>query len=388
MGAVAGVGALLLKATARAASPAAGKQGAGLPRRAFGRTGVEVPVLALGAAMDLSENQLILAQCLKRGVTYWDTADGYSNGASETGIGKYFGKHSQDRRRVFLVTKAGTDDPAGMDRHLAASLARMKTDFIDLYFFHGVEDIAAVDRPELKAWAERTKKAGRIRFIGLSTHKNMAPVMNGAAKLGWLDGLMTTYNYRVMHDDDMKRAVDACAAAGMGVTAMKAQGGGPINDTKADRELAGHFITRGFTPEQAKVKAVLEDTRIAAVCSYMDSVEILKSNVAAALDRTKLDAADRKALNRHAAATHASVCGACGRCERALDCPVPVSRIMRYLMYARNYGEHAVARDRFRVLGPAVHRRLAATDFGRAERVCPHALPIGRLMREAALELA
>jgi len=47
--------------------------------------------------------------------------------------------------------------------------------------------------------------------------------MLAAAKLGWVDGIMMSYNYRLMVKDEMKRAVDACAKAGIGLTAMKTQ---------------------------------------------------------------------------------------------------------------------------------------------------------------------
>jgi len=389
----AGLGSLLIASGLRAEKVRATgdprKKGSDLlPRRKFGRTGVEVSIIAMGSSIDLSENQLLLSQGLKRGVTYWDTADSYSNGASEEGIGLFFGEHPEQRKNVFLVTKSGAGSVASVEKKLSRSLERMKTGHIDLYFFHGVNSIDAIDRPEFREWAEKAKKAKKIRFIGLSTHKNMAAVMTGAAKLGWLDGLMTAYNYRIMHDDDMKKAVDSCVAAGLGVTAMKTQGGGPINDTAADRELAGHLVAKGFTPEQAKIKAVLEDTRIAAVCSQMPSVEILRSNVAAVLDKTALDAADRKALDRHAKASCAGTCAACGRCEKAVAGRVPVADVMRNLMYSRGYGEHALAREYVRALPAVVRGRMKSMDFSRAERACPNGLPITRLMKEAILELA
>jgi len=48
---------------------------------------------------------------LKMGVTYWDTADSYGGGKNEKAIGKYFAKFPNDRKRVFLVTKAATSNP-------------------------------------------------------------------------------------------------------------------------------------------------------------------------------------------------------------------------------------------------------------------------------------
>ncbi len=381
----AGVGSVLMAGKSGAngsRTPKAPGAAEGLPNRVYGRTGVEVPVLALGGEIDYTQNQLLLKQALKLGVMYWDTAD-YAGGKSETGIGMYLEKHPDDRGRIFLVSKGGERTAEGMERRLNQSLERMKTGYVDMYFFWYVEDIAEVDKKELRDWAEKAKRERKIRFVGLSSHKNMAPVLAGAAKLGWLDGLMSTLNYRIMHEDDMREAVDACHAAGLGVTAMKVQGGGPISDTPEDRKLAGHFVSKGYTAEQAKVKAILENPRIASVCSLMPTVDILEANVAAALDGRKLSRGDWKALERHAAATCGTFCGACGRCERAMARKVPVSDVMRYLMYSRNYGEEARARDLLAALPAAVRARLASGDFSRAMKACPRRLPIARLMREA-----
>jgi len=362
----AGLASLLAPALARGKESAGAGPETDLPKRKFGRTGLELPVLAFGASIDLTQNQLILKQCLKRGVTYWDTAEGYSSGKSEKGLGQFFASNPGERKRVVLVTKTGPGNAKKLESSLNASLEKMKTDYVDMYFFHGIAGLDRVDRDDVRAWAEKMKKEKKIRFIGFSTHKRMARVMTDAAKAGWMDAVMTTYNYRIMHDDDMVKAVDACFKAGMGITAMKTQGGGPINDTKADRELAGHFVKKGYTPEQAKVKAVLENPKITAVCSHMDTVEVLKSNVAAVLGRTKLDAADRRALERHAATTCSSSCAACGRCEKVSGAPVP--EVMRHLMYSRNYGDEATAREYFLALPAADEGSRPRARLGKGVR--------------------
>ena len=51
----------------------------------------------------------------------------------------------------------------------------------------------------------------------------MENCLTDAARLGWIDGIMATYNYRLMHTDRMKKAVDACTEAGIGLIAMKTQ---------------------------------------------------------------------------------------------------------------------------------------------------------------------
>ena len=74
--------------------------------RAFGKTGEKVSMLALGGIFDIASNQLMLQRALDFGVTYWDTANSYNNGNSENGIGMYFEKNPDARKKVFLVTKA------------------------------------------------------------------------------------------------------------------------------------------------------------------------------------------------------------------------------------------------------------------------------------------
>ena len=75
--------------------------------RPFGKTGQMVSILSLGGMFDIPNNQLLLKQAVKWGVTYWDTANSYEGGRSEKGIGKYFSRYPEDRKKIFLVTKSG-----------------------------------------------------------------------------------------------------------------------------------------------------------------------------------------------------------------------------------------------------------------------------------------
>jgi len=92
-----------------------------VPTRPFGKTGVNVSCLSLGGIFDITSNQLVLRQALERGVTHWDTATGYVGGKSEIGIGKYFEKYPEARKKVFLVTKSGASSSRGMTKHLNRS---------------------------------------------------------------------------------------------------------------------------------------------------------------------------------------------------------------------------------------------------------------------------
>jgi predicted aldo/keto reductase-like oxidoreductase len=378
--AAAGLWSLLPRA--QAAEPPADAGVLTVPRRPFGRTGYSVSMLALGGMFDIPNNQLMLRRCLQAGVTYWDTADCYEGGRSEQGIGRFFAANADARKKVFLVTKSDARDPAGMTHLLNRSMERMQTNYIDLYFLHGVRRADELS-DEVKSWAERAKKEGKIRLFGFSTHSNMEQNLDDAAKLGWIDAIMFAYNFRLMNDARMKRAVDACSQAGIGLTVMKTQGGGPIKaDDRAQQALATHFLAQGFTAEQAKLKAVWSNPQIASICSQMPNLRILNANIAAALDRTELTRADFDRLMEFDAATAGTYCAGCAHiCEAASG--LPASDIMRCWMYAQEYGmpEHAAREFAARLSNGRF--QLTPGALRAAEAVCPRHLPIAALVMAA-----
>ena len=360
-----------------------------LPTRPFGKTGRTVPILGFGGSLGTSIGPLLLRQAVKFGVTYWDTAHSYMGGNGEKAIGKYFRKFPQDRKKIFLVTKAHAWDGEGLTRQLNQSLERMQTEYIDLFFVHGIYDISEID-DETRIWADKAKSAGKIRLFGFSTHSNMEECLLGAANLDWIDGIMMTYNFRLMHEDRMQRAVDACARAGIGLTAMKTQGGGQVKTTtRTELEMAGRFINKGYTDAQAKLKAVWDNPNIASICSEMPNTTILMSNVAAAMNKTQLSTRDRTLLHRYARETRSDYCAGCAAiCESSVDARVPIGDVMRYLMYCRSYDERGRAAAEFNRIPVKVRKQMIGLDYSLAEKRCPQNLAIGRLLRDAFQELA
>jgi aryl-alcohol dehydrogenase-like predicted oxidoreductase len=356
-----------------------------MPTRPFGRTGVQVPILSFGGSLTLP--LVMLGQAFRMGVTYWDTANSYLGGNSEKLIGKYLTKFPQNRRQLFLVTKSHTRTIDGINDEFEQSLKRLNTDYVDLFFVHSVSDIAELDGAK-RAWADRKKKEGKIRHFGFSTHYNMETCMLGAAKLGWIDAIMMSYNFRLMHRNEMKQAVAACAEAGIGLTAMKTQGGGALKTgTRTEGEMVERLLQKGFSDAQAKLKMVWENPHIASICSEMPNMSILMANVAAALDRTQLSSGDRLVIDRYAHETRSDYCRGCTRiCEAALDGKAPIGDIMRHLMYWHSYGDRHRAQMFFDQLSPERRMEIAAQDYETVERLCPQQMAIGRLVRMAFKE--
>ena len=267
-----------------------------VPTRKLGKTGIEVPVLSLGVEFNVLEKQVVLGKALEYGVNYWDTAETYAGGNAALGVGKFMREHPELREKILIATKAsgskGSYDehepvPADVETCLQGSLRRLATDYVDIYFsFHGLSDPVHLTN-EVRDWVKSAKQRKLIRFFGFSTHKNMARCLAAAAKLDWIDVIMTVYNFRLMYDAEMQAAIDACHKAGIGLIAMKTQAFGQGFETDEEKKLVKPFLDRGFTKGQAKIKVVLEDERISSACVGMESVALLESNVAAVLDKTK-----------------------------------------------------------------------------------------------------
>ena len=219
-----------------------------------------------------------------------------------------------------------------------------------------------------------------------------------ASKLDWIDAIMMKYDFRLMQDKQMQDAIDACNKAGIGLIAMKTQAmrfrNAPVDpniaaaEAQADKKMLAHFLEKGFTEGQAKIKAVMDDQRISTVCSSMPSTTMLMGNIAVALDKTKLAAEDMDVLRQYAQATCSGYCAGCGHICEPVALGVPVCDIMRALMYHDSYGDIAQAKAVFAEIPADVKQRLLSVDYSIAEHVCPNRMPIGKLIADAAAKLA
>jgi len=376
-------------AAADAASVAAPEP---LPTITLGKTGQTVSRLGMGTSWSVQPS--FVQAALFAGVRYIDTAESYEQGNSERTVGQVL-ERTGKRKDVYLVTKNSSyrraKGPAAakiFEDRLNLSLERLRTDYVDSYYLHGLtgQQIPMLRDPGVKAAFETLKKAGKIRFCGLSCHDSQLPaVIEAAAACGWLDQIMIQYNYRTMDVDAVRRAIDKASKANLGLVAMKTQGGaGDFRGVGSSPKFTV-FMEKGFKRQQAAIKAVFSDQRIQVVVSEMTNRDQLRENMAAASD--SLTPAQSRLLEEDRQRSAHLYCHGCGHlCETATH-GVPVATVLRYLRYYSVYGKRQEARALYQAL-PAEARDLAQADLAAAEAACPYGLPVVDLVQIADRRLS
>ncbi|MCG8423047.1 MAG: aldo/keto reductase [Proteobacteria bacterium] len=351
-----------------------------VPRRVLGKTGQTIPILLFGGAVGLDPRfDPKLAEAMRFGVNYIDAADCYGGGTCETSVASFL-KRTKMRDDVWITSKSDRHDPSGFKRTLATSLRKLRTNRIDMYYLHALQDADRLSK-DMERTVAQLKKEGKIRFFGFSCHHgNVAELVQRASELPWIDSVMFRYNFRKYGDKELNKAMDAAHKSGVGLIAMKTQG-----SEYSFRDAWRKFQKNSkWTKHQAVLKAVWDDKRITAAVSAMDTLGKLRQNIAAAVDKSKLSAAEYQSLERYAADTRAMACDGCDHiCNPKVDAPVQIGDTMRYLMYHDVYGEPDKAKTLFRSL-PQVAQNLSSVDFRAAEAACPHGIKIAENMARAA----
>jgi predicted aldo/keto reductase-like oxidoreductase len=158
--------------SARPPKPKAG----GIPMREFGKTGVKLTVIGQGgSALELLRTKEAARAHVRHaydlGLNYFDCAHAYWSGHSE----EVYGDALADvRKDIFITTKSGKRTRKEAEDELHSSLKSLKTDYVDLWQMHSIQDQSDVDQIFAPGGAieafEAAKKAGKCRFFGFTGH--------------------------------------------------------------------------------------------------------------------------------------------------------------------------------------------------------------------------
>jgi len=310
-------------------------------KRKLGKTGIELPIVSFGVMR--SDSPALVHAAIKEGIVLFDTAHGYQRGNNEEMLGEVFKDYPRDS--FVLATKVppedrnkstgaigeGSTSKAFLEK-LDISLKRLKMDYVDILYVHGLSSRDAVLHPAILEAVTAARKSGKAKHVGVSTHKNEPEVIQAAIDSGVYEVVLTSVNFKQDHYAAVKEAIAKAAKAGLGIVAMKTMAGGfhdkerkqPINCTAA-------------------LKFVLQDENISTAIPGNTNFDQLTSN--ARVNRDLKMTAQEEADLLVGKSEGSLYCQGCERCVP--NCPkgLPIPEIMRAYMYTYGYHESRQAQE-------------------------------------------
>ncbi|MGC9945793.1 MAG: aldo/keto reductase [Bryobacteraceae bacterium] len=337
--------------------------------RMLGDTGLKVTSVGFGCMV--TSDASVIERAADIGITYFDTARVYQSGNNERMVGAALkGK----RQKIALSSKSGAQTKAAALADLDTSLRELGTDHLDIWYLHAKTKPADVT-DELIDAQQTAKKAGKIRFAGVSTHSGQTDLIPVLAANPHIDVILTAYNFSM--GQTLDPVIAAAHAAGKGIVAMKVMAGG-FRNTKPGDKLYNTFKKDGAL--LSALRWALKSADIDTTIPSMTDMDQLDENLKAMTGGfTK---SDEVLLARQLERIAPLYCRMCGQCDGSCAKGLPVADLLRYLTYADGYGQFSLGRERFLEL-PAEVARVRCDACSTCTVNCPHGVRVSERLRRA-----
>ena len=265
----------------------------------LGKTGIETPQNAFGALpvqrCDMDTAVRILRKAYDGGMTYFDTARAYSD--SEEKMGEAL---SDVRDKIFIATKTMGRDTESVKRQLDESLKNLRTDYIDVYQFHCVEQCYKPgDGTGMYELMENLKGQGVIRHIGITAHK--IGIAEEIVESGLYETLQFPFSYLSGRREEA--LVRRCREKEVGFVCMKGLAGGLINRSDAAFAYISQF------DNALPIWGIQKESELDEWLSYMDEAPEMTEEISAFIKKEQEELTG-------------DFCRGCGYCE---PCPMGIT---------------------------------------------------------------
>ncbi|HWQ55824.1 MAG TPA: aldo/keto reductase [Bryobacteraceae bacterium] len=340
--------------------------------RPLGTTGMKVTTVGFGCM--ITSDATVIERALDMGINYFDTARVYGRGNNERMVGTAL---KGRRKSVYLSSKTISPTRQAALDDLNTSLRELETDYLDIWYLHAKNQPQAITDDLMEA-QRIAKKAGKIRFTGISNHSGHKQVLPAVIAAKHFDVLLTSYHFAMEPGTaDLIRAV---REAGIGVVAMKVMAGGyrsasyypTADDLRAKLQREGAML--------AALKWVIRDSHVDTTVPSMVDADQLVENFQAM--STPFSDADARALAAQLEFIRPLHCRTCGQCSGSCPQGLPVSDMLRYLSYADGYGQFPVGREKFAALPEAV-RAVRCGDCRECTVQCPNGVRVAERLARA-----
>ena len=347
-------------------------------------------------AIDLEEAEKEIMLAYRSGVNYFDTAYIYLD--SESTIGEIFERNGI-RKDIHIATKLPhylIKSIAGVERLFQEELKRLRTDYVDYYLMHMLNDSETWQRllkMGIGDWIAEKKRTGAIRQIGFSYHGNSETFCKILDAYDW-DFCQIQYNYLDEHSQAGRRGLQHAHAKGIPVIIMEPLRGGKLvkNLPETAQKLFRDYDPDG-TPAKWAFRWLWDQKEVTVVLSGMNSEAMVSENVQTA-DETAIGSmkeADQAMLRQVVAAINASMKVGCTACGYCMPCPKGVDIPGTFAAWNRYYSETKFSGFREYLMCTALRKNPASASqcigCGKCEKHCPQNISIREMLKSAQRDL-
>ena len=345
-----------------------------------------------GGRIDMEETERELLRAYEAGINYFDTA--YIYPGSEAAIGEIFEKHGI-RSKVHIATKLPhymIRSAQSLDKYFEEHLKRLRTDYIDYYLMHMLNDISAWEK--LKAlgiveWLEEKKRTGQIRQVGFSYHGNSDMFCRILDAYDW-DFCQIQYNYMDEHSQAGREGLQYAHSKGLPVVIMEPLRGGrlakslPVQARQIIKKHSVHHSPAGWA-----FLWLWNQEEVTVVLSGMNSMEMLEENIRTASHSSAglLTEDDLQMLDNVAQVINSKMKVGCTGCHYCMPCPQGVDIPGTFSAYNRCYSEGRMTGFREYLMTTALRKDSASASqcigCGACERHCPQHIQIREELKNA-----
>ena len=349
-----------------------------------------------GGGIDFAEAEKEIMLAYENGVNYFDTA--YIYPGSEALIGEVFEKNGI-RKDIHIATKLPhylMKSIAGVEKLFQEELKRLRTDYVDYYLMHMLNDVDTWNRlveMGIREWIEEKKRTGAIRQVGFSYHGNSDTFCKLVDAYNW-DFCQIQYNYLDEHSQAGRRGLHHAHAKGLPVIIMEPLRGGKLVKNlppEANKIFASHSVSH--TPAQWAFRWLWNQPEVTVVLSGMNTQEMVLDNVATASGARagELTAEDKAMLRQVVEAIQAKMQVGCTGCGYCMPCPKGVDIPGTFAAWNRYHAESKFSGFREYMMCTALRKNPASASqcigCGKCEKHCPQSIQIRDMLKNARKDL-
>lgn len=349
-----------------------------------------------GTSIDIDKAEKEIMEAYRAGVNYFDTA--YVYPGSEAAVGEIL-ERNQIRDKVNIATKLPhylIKSKEGIEKLFKEELRRLRTDHIDYYLMHMMNDIDTWEKLKklgIEQWILEKKQSGQIRQIGFSYHGNSDMFCKVIDAFDW-DFCQIQYNYMDVNSQAGVTGLKYANSKGLPVVIMEPLRGGKLVNL-LPKEALDIFVEYPIqhNPASWAFRWLWNQPEVTVVLSGMNSVEMVQDNIETASTSFvgDLKEAEEAMLKKVADAINAKMKVGCTGCRYCMPCPKGVDIPGTFSCYNHYYTEGKGHGQREYMMTTALRRNQTGADncieCGKCELHCPQHIKVREELKNARRKL-